>query len=75
MIVCSFLVAKSYATKGRLFGVDAGVADPDDILDFILAHLKKYSIIFYNDKMDDLLTNRHLLISSLYEARKLSYVS
>jgi len=52
LIICSYVVAKAYAITGRLFGVEAGVADPDDILDFAVRHLgKTHSYIFYTDNM------------------------
>jgi len=52
LIICSYVVAKAYAYKKRFFGLDAGVADPDDMLDFIASHLgKKYNYVFISDNM------------------------
>lgn len=51
LVICSYVVAKAWAYVGRYFGIDAGVADPDDMLDYILTHTDKWEIIFVSDSM------------------------
>ena len=43
--ICSWVVAQAYADAGLNFGVPAGMADPDDIMDFCVAHPAKYKVI------------------------------
>lgn len=43
--ICSWVVAQSYADAGFNFGVPAGMADPDDIMDFCVANPDKYEVI------------------------------
>lgn len=43
--ICSWLVAKCYAKANKDFGIDAGMASPDDIWDFIMANPDKYEEI------------------------------
>jgi hypothetical protein len=43
--ICSWVVAQSFADAGLNFGVPAGMADPDDIMDFCASNLDKYEVI------------------------------
>lgn len=45
VVDCSSVVALAYASAGLNFGVKAGAAQPDDILDFIRTNGDKYSIV------------------------------
>jgi hypothetical protein len=43
--ICSWVVAQSYAEVGLDFGVPAGSASPDDIMDFCEANPDKYELV------------------------------
>jgi hypothetical protein len=43
--ICSWLVAHSFATAGRNFGVSPGAASPDDIWDFCTSNPDKYECV------------------------------
>jgi hypothetical protein len=43
--ICSWVVAQSYATVGKNFGVEAGAASPDDIWDHIQKNKSKYKCV------------------------------
>lgn len=43
--MCSWLVAQCFAEIGLHFGVDARLANPDDILDFVADNPDKYRLI------------------------------
>jgi len=44
--ICSYLVAKAYASIDKDFGIKAKFASPDDICDFCQTHPKKYEKIW-----------------------------
>jgi hypothetical protein len=45
--ICSYLVAKAYASRGYDFGVPAGTATPDDVHDYVERELgRNYSKVF-----------------------------
>ncbi len=43
--ICSWLVAHAFAQAGKDFGVDAGMASPDDIWDFVTSNPDTYRVI------------------------------
>jgi len=43
--ICSWVVSQSYADAGLNFGVPAGAASPDDIMDFCTSHPEKYMTV------------------------------
>ncbi len=43
--ICSYLVAQSFATIGKDFGVSVGHAQPDDIWDFVESNPDKYTVV------------------------------
>ena len=44
--ICSWLVAHAYSAVGKDFGVAAGAATPDDILDFVESRPDKYEQVW-----------------------------
>lgn len=44
--ICSGLVARAFEKAGKNFGVKSGLAQPDDIWDFIQGNKDKYSLVF-----------------------------
>lgn len=44
--ICSWVVADAYAAANKNFGCPVGMAEPDDIWDFVNAHPDKYEVIW-----------------------------